>query len=199
MKPLRWPRNASLAGGGHQAPDVEVSAALLERRGREQDIHQPPRVGLELPALRRGVAVAEQQEIHLHRGVAVLLQCDDAARIRRRRGGVHEHALRIDRRRPDVLPGVGGAALADGESHRRGRGGEANRLVKRAAGRLRFFRGHPFVEHRSEPGRVDDLLRRGVAHVEAVGAVAERVLAGPGRPRPGRRLDRNFVEGKDFR
>src|SRR6185436_11725067 len=55
----RRARDAGLQGGRTETPDVEVAPALLEGRGGEEDLRQPPRVLLELVPLRRRIAVPE--------------------------------------------------------------------------------------------------------------------------------------------
>ena len=76
---LRRPRDAGLRRGGRESPDVDVALPFLERRGREEHGDQPPRVALELAALARGVAVAENQQVELRRRIAALVQRDAAA------------------------------------------------------------------------------------------------------------------------
>ena len=87
------------AAAGHRPQTLKSSAALLEGREGEEDVGEPPRVLLELRALGRRVAVAEDQEVHLRGGIAVLL---DREERRRATGGgrVDEH-VRRDRRASD--------------------------------------------------------------------------------------------------
>ena len=80
---LRRPRDARLRRRRAQPPDVDVALPLLERRRREQHGDQPPRVALELAALARGVAVAENQQVELRRRIAALVQLDQRAGVRR--------------------------------------------------------------------------------------------------------------------
>ena len=76
----RGPRHAAVARRRHEAPDIEVTAPLLERRGRKQHVDEPLRIGLELRPLRGGVAVAQQQDVDLRGGIAALQQLDDRPR-----------------------------------------------------------------------------------------------------------------------
>ena len=169
----------------HQPPHVEVAAPFLERRRGEEHREQALGVGLELPSLGRRVAVAEQQQVHLRRRVAVLLERDERAgrRLRAPRcsrtcssgSTVVVHTSR------HVLPLPVRLRMVTVTGARRHR--EAHRLVKRPR-HLRGLVGRgPLVEDRAEAARIEQRLRRRVAHVEAVGAV---VRAGrrslPARP-----------------
>ncbi len=96
---LRRSRDPRLRGRRTEAPDVDVGLPLLERRGRQQRGDQPACVALELGPFARGVAVAENQEVQLRRGIAAAVQRDERARIRSRRRR-DELVSRIDGHRP---------------------------------------------------------------------------------------------------
>ena len=129
----RGPRDPRLLGGRTERPDVEVRAALLEGRDREEHVGEPPRVLLELSALGRRVAVAEDQEVDLVRRVARLLDLEQRpgrwpASTRRRtcpsgRAGsvqISRKALRASRFFTTIWTGPSGAGKrSDSEKVRR--------------------------------------------------------------------------------
>ncbi len=84
------------SAGGQSAHTLKSLAPRLEGLDGEEQVRQPPRVLLELAALGRGVAVAEDQEVDLRRRARpLLLDGDDGAR-RGRRGRVDEDVFRVD-------------------------------------------------------------------------------------------------------
>ncbi len=194
----RRPRDAGLASRRHEAPHVEVLAAFLERRGLEQDGHEAAGVGLELAPFGGGVAVAEQQQIDLVRRIAVALQGQDLAGAGVGHGRAHEHVLWIHGGRPHRRPLIAGAALADLHGDRRGRRGEAQRLVEGARDGRRLLGRDPLVVDRAEAARVEQGLGGRITDVEPVGAQVQDVARLARHPRPGRRLDRDLIEGEEF-
>ena len=99
-------RDAAFVGRDVDRPHVEVLAPLPERRDREQDLRQPVRVAVPLVALGRGVAVADEKQVHLLRRRAALLHRPHAyARGRAGRGRSTGRA-RIDAHRPELLEGA---------------------------------------------------------------------------------------------
>ena len=191
----RRPRNAGLLRGRTERPDVEVAAPLLEGRDREEELRQPPRVLLELAALGRRVAVAQDQEVHLVRGVPRLLDLEEWAG-RGRRGGVDEHVLRIEDQRPDLAEGVFGVALLQDDLDRPVGGRKAQRLGESAARILRFVRGLPLAVDGREAARIEDAVRLPVDQLEEVLAEV-RVVEQPLRvTRPGQGLQHYPVEAE---
>ena len=79
---VRGARHAALLRRGVERPDVEVGLALLERGDGEEEVGEALRVGVPLPHLGGGVAVAEEEEVHLLARGAVLQDGPDPARGR---------------------------------------------------------------------------------------------------------------------
>ena len=104
------PRDPRFGGRGHEPPHVEVAAVLLVRRRCEEQLHHPPCVLLELAALGRRVAVAEDQEIDLVRRVAILLELDE--RSGRRPATTCPRTCPWDRRRRSTRRGTGSSRPA---------------------------------------------------------------------------------------
>ena len=95
------------AAAGQSPQTLKSARRLLNGSVGEEDLHQPARVGLELAALGRGVAVAEDQEVDLVGRVARALQRDERRRPTGGARAVDEHVVGIDDQRPDLAEVVG--------------------------------------------------------------------------------------------
>ena len=147
------------AAAGDKSPDVDVAAPLLERRRREQHGDQPARVALELAALARGVAVAEDQQVELRRGIAALVQLDAAARrpapAPRAMNLSAGSSLNVQTSRNTFRASRFLTTTRTGCVGRR----EAQRLGERPVHLLRFARRLPFAVDRAEAARVEHACR----------------------------------------
>ena len=136
---LRRSRDPRLRGRWTEAPDVDVGLPLLEGRRGQQRGDQPAGVALELGPFERGVAVAENQEVQLRRGIAALMQRDQSARIRGRYRR-DELVSGIDGQRPRVAEDIAGIALLDDDADRRDRE-QGTAAIRKTSGRS--SRPHP--------------------------------------------------------
>ena len=193
MDAVRGPRHPALLRRRVHRPDVEVGLALLEGRDGEQDVRQALRVGVPLPHLGRGVAVAEEQQVHLVARRAVL---QDGPRLAGgRAGAVDAGSLRVHGHRPGLAEEALGVALLQDDLHRALRLREAQRLVEGAVGALRLVGRLPLPADAGEATRVHDAVRGAVDHLEEVLAEVRVVdrpvgVAGP------RALEHEAVEGE---
>ena len=196
MDSERRARDAGVRRGRAETPHVEVVAPFLERRGGEEHVHQPPRVLFELASFARRVAVAEEQQVDLVRGIAGALQRDQLTGGSRARI-VDRRVARIDEQRPRVAERVAvRIALLEHHDHRRRGSRKPEGLGEGARDRFRLGRRLPFAEDRREPARVEDAPRAGVAHLEQVFArvgIVDRMVRVPG---PRQRLENEPVEGE---
>src|SRR5262245_7419641 len=191
-------RDARFLGGRTDRPDIEVGAAALEGLDGEEEIRQAPRVLLELPALGRRIAVAEDEEVHLLTRLAVLLDRDDRAGRRGRRR-IDVHVFRVHDQRPDLAEGVLRVPLLERDLDRRLGSRKPQRLREGAAELLRLPRRLPLAVDRREPAGVDDPVRGAVDDLEEVLSEVRGVdrlarVAGPGG-----RLDHDAVEAERLR
>jgi hypothetical protein len=130
------------AAGG-QRPQMLMSALpLLEGRRRQQRGDQPACVALELGPFARGVAVAENQEVQLRRGIAAAVQRDERARIRGRRRR-DELVSGIDGHRPRVAEDIAGSRFLT--TMRTGASGAGNRSDSEKVRSI--FSASPVVSH----------------------------------------------------
>ena len=184
------------AAGGTSPHTLKSLPPLLERRGGEQDVHEAPRVALELATLGRGVPVAEQQDVDLGRGRAVLFDLDERP-WRRRRGTVDEHVLGVHVRRPDVLELVSRIALPDDHLHGCVRRGKTERLVKRPVHLPGFVGRLPFPIDRGKAARVHH-APGGVPDFEEVLAQVRPVDRLVHVARPLERLDHDPIDAEQL-
>ncbi len=131
-------------------------------------------------------------------GIAVFLELDERAGPGLWRGRVDEHVRGIDRHGPQVPPLVAGSPFANAHHDGRDRHRESQGLVKCPRGRLRFLGGDPLAVDRAEPVRVEQPLRGGVAHVEPVRAVAQRVGRAARRSGPTGWLHHRLVQREEL-
>ena len=195
MDAVRGARHPALLGRGVDRPDVEVGPALPERRSGEEELGEALRVGVPLPHLGGGVPVAEEEEVHLLGGRAVLH--DRPGPARGRGGPVDRRAPRVDRRRPGLAEETVRAALLHHDLHRAPRLGEAERLVERAVPALRLVGRLPLAADARETARVDRAVRGLVDHLEEVLAEVRVVDRARGVPGP-EALEHDAVEGEAF-
>ena len=182
---------------GQSPQTLKSCLPLLERRLGEEDGDQPPRVLLELRPLRVGVAVAEDEKVHLRLRRAVLEQWDERARAVRR-CVAHRLVLRVHPEGPHRDEGVGAVSLLERHLHRAAGQGEAKRLLEGARALLRVGGLLPLAEDGAEAARVEEGLGRGVADQEPVLARVGVVDRTGGIPRPGQRLDHQTVEAEEL-
>jgi hypothetical protein len=114
------------------------------------------------------VAVAEDQQIHLLRRIACLLDLDEPARRGRSRTIDEQRIRRIDGRRPDLVEGVARIALLQQHPHGRVGHRKPHGFVEGAVGSLRLIRRLPFAIHRREPARVQHLFRLWIDDLEEI-------------------------------
>src|SRR5271165_1791234 len=167
---------------------------LMKRRCCEQHLYKPPRVLFKLLPLLRGIAIAEQQQIHLRCRIAHLLQFHQLPRRRWARR-IHKLVLRIDRRPPHLVEGAlaFGALFQRNINHAR-RTWKAQRLGKRTARMLRLVRCFPFSKHRTEAARIDQLPALPFPNLKQIVAQLALINRFGGIARPLQRLQHRAVE-----
>ena len=194
---LRRSRDPRLRGRWTETPDVDVGLPLPEGRSRQQRGDQPASVALELGPFARGVAVAENQDVQLRRGIAALMQRDQSARIRGRYRR-DELVRGIDGHRPRVAEEIAGIALLDDDANRRARSREPQRFGKRPVDLLGLARRLPLAVDRAEPARVEHASAGGVGDLEQVLAAVGGVDRLRGTTGPRQRLENDPVQAEAF-
>jgi hypothetical protein len=127
--------------------DVEVTPAALERFLREQRGEQPLEVAVELLRLPSGVALADDEQVHLFSRRSMFEDRPHRALLCTNRCRVDEARSRIDIGRPDRREAHVRLAFLERDAHGRIRPGESERLVEASMGALGFGRGFPLPIH----------------------------------------------------
>ena len=163
---VRGPRDPALLGRSVERPHVEVGLALLEGRDREEQVGQPPGVVVPLPHLGRGVAVAEEQEVHLLAWRAILHDRPRSPRGRAR--AIDRRIPGVDRHRPRLVEEPVVAALLQDDLRGTRRLREAERLVEGAERPLGLIGRLPLAADAREAARVEGAVGGSVDHLEEV-------------------------------
>ena len=176
-------RDAAFVGGDVDRPDVEVAAALAERRDREEALREPARVARATCPSRRRCSrrrsAAGPPSLPAARSPA------PPTRGRRTAAPRDPRTAPWGRCAPSTaasyVPSVPRFAMATSTGP--GRLREAHRLVEPARGRLRLRRRHPFPEDARVALREHERAGGGVAHLDAIDAlppVVDEAGRGPG-------------------
>ena len=182
MDAFRGPGHAAHVRGGVDGPHIEVGAPLLEGRLLEERLREAPGVRVPLVHLRRGVAVAEEQEVHLvARGSALLHGPHPGSRGRAR--SLDRGRLRVDDHREDLPEGLPPIPLLEDDLDRRRGLRETQRLGEGAPYLLRLVGRLPFSVHARETPGVEQPIRAPVSNLEEV--LAEVRLVHPAVERTG--------------
>src|SRR5713101_221453 len=177
------PADAALGRWQIEGADIEIGFAAVERLLAEERVHQAFCVGVEFLHFGGGVAVAENEQVHLLRGRAVLKKRPDAP-TGRKIGRNDEARVRVNRGGPDFAEYVFGVALLQRHLHRPLRPGEAQRLMKRPPELLGLAGSLPLAVNGGEAAGVEQAIGRAVGDLEQVfpevGVVCQaRAAAGP--------------------
>ena len=122
---------------------------------------------MELVHLGFRVALAEEHEIDLFRGVAILEHRPHTA-LSGPRGRIHEAGVRVERNGPQLAKGALGVPLLEDQLDRTQGPGESERLVESSVCPPSLTRRLPFAIDGSESARVDDPVAPRVDNLEQV-------------------------------
>ena len=167
----------------------------LNGDGRQQRGGKTPGVALELGALARRVAVAEDQQIQLPGRIAALMDLDQRSGIGA--GSANDELVRrIDFRAPDIAKRVPGIALPDDDADGPVWRGESQRLGERAVGVLRLCSCLPLAVDRAEAARVQHGATDRIGDLEEVLAPIGLVDRPRRVARPGQRFEDDAIDAE---
>ena len=159
------PADAALRRWKINCPNVEIDFAAAEWLLEKQRIHQALRIGVEFLHLGVGVAIAQDEQVHLVRWRPVLENSPDAPG-RHRVGQDDEPRVGINRRGPDLAEDVFGVALLERHLHLPLGPRKPQRLVIRPPGFLRLACSLPLAIDRREAARIEQAVAGPVGHLE---------------------------------
>jgi hypothetical protein len=163
----------------------------------EEEAHHALRVLEELGPLPGGVAVAEDEQVHLGGRVAVLLERHERARAGGR-GTVHLLGLGVHGQGPGLLPAHVRRAAEEVDDDGTLGLGEAQGFGEGPAHLRRLARVLPLAEDAGEAPRIEEAAAFGIPHLELEFAEVGVVHRLGGIAGPGEGLAHHALQGEGF-